>query len=163
MSVDFGKSVSFRLAHVAKLHRARSAQLLGTIGLHPGQESILKALVEEDGRTMGELAVALSVRPPTVTKMVTRLAAQGLVERRASVGDARLARVHLTELGQARAGEIDEVWRRLEKQVLTDFDAKDRKRLRKLLRQVARNLVSGGGESLFADDGDEADGPESED
>lgn len=163
MSVDFGKSVSFRLAHVAKLHRARAAQLLATIGLHPGQESILKTLVDEDGRTMGELAAALSVRPPTVTKMVTRLAAQDLVERRASVGDARLARVFLTENGRARADEIDEVWRRLEKQVLTDFDAKDKKRLRKLLRHVARNLTTAGGDTLFADDAEDADGSDTED
>jgi len=143
MADDFQKSVSLRLAHVAKLHRARAAQLLTGIGLYPGQESILKALAESDGRTMGEIAAALSVRPPTVTKMVSRLGAQGLVERRASDGDGRLARVYLTPAGFARAGEIDGVWKTLEKQSLAGLDGKDRKRLRKLLRQVARNLADG--------------------
>jgi DNA-binding MarR family transcriptional regulator len=145
MSDSFSKSVSFRLAHVAKLHRARAAILLSSIGLYPGQETILKALVATDGRTMGELAAALSVRPPTVTKMVARLGAQGLVERRAEMGgDARLARVYLSDLGRERAAEIDAVWRRLEKQALGGLDAKDRKRLRKLLRVVGRNLAAHG-------------------
>lgn len=76
---SFEKSVSFRLAYVAKLHRARAAALLAEINLYPGQETVLKALMQQDGQTMGELALALSVRPPTVTKMVTRLGAQGLV------------------------------------------------------------------------------------
>lgn len=141
MPSGFGKSVSFRLSHAAKLHRARAATLLSGIGLYPGQETVLKSLAEADGRTMGELATALSVRPPTVTKMVARLGAQGFVERRASDGDARLARVYLTEAGRTRTEEIDAVWRQLEKQSLRGLDAKDRKRLRKLLRQVARNLA----------------------
>lgn len=140
MADSFSKSVSYRLSHVAKLHRARAASLLAGIGLYPGQETILKALVDEDGRTMGELAAALSVRPPTVTKMVSRLGAQGLVERRASEGDARLGRVYLTEDGRQRASEIDQVWKQLEKHSLAGLDTKERKRLRKLLRHVAKNL-----------------------
>jgi DNA-binding MarR family transcriptional regulator len=142
MADSFGKSVSVRLAHVAKLHRARAASLLGDIGLYPGQETILKALVEEDGRTMGELAAALSVRPPTITKMVSRLGAQGLVDRRASDGDARLARVYLTDEGRLRAESIDAIWKQLDRQSLAGLDGKDRKRLRKLLRAVAVNLSS---------------------
>jgi MarR family transcriptional regulator, organic hydroperoxide resistance regulator len=141
MSGAFDKSVSTRLALVAKLHRARAAQLLGTIGLHPGQEVILKSLAEEDGRSMTDLALALLVRPPTVTKMVTRLAAQGLVERRGAAADARQALVFLTEQGRARTAEIDEQWKRLEKHTTQGLDDKDRKRLRKLLRRVAGNLA----------------------
>lgn len=140
MAGSVGKNVSMRLAHVAKLHRARAAALLADIGLYPGQETILKALVDENGRTMGELAAALSVRPPTVTKMVARLGAQGLVERRSAEGDARLARVFLTEAGMARAAALDAIWKELDKQILAGLDSKDAKRLRRLLRTVARNL-----------------------
>lgn len=150
MADSFAKSVSFRLAHVAKLHRARAASLLAGIGLYPGQETILKALAEVDGRTMGELAQALSVRPPTVTKMVSRLSGEGLVERRGSDGDARLARVFLTAEGRARTAQIDAVWRKLEKQSLAGLDDKERKRLRKLLRSVARNLSSDGEATALA-------------
>ena len=155
MSSAFEKSVSTRLALVSKLHRARAAQLLSAIGLHPGQEVILKTLADEDGRSMSDLALALAVRPPTVTKMVTRMAAQGLVERREAAQDARQALVHLTPAGRARAGEIDEVWRRLEKQTTLGLDDKDRKRLRKLLRKVAGNLAPH--KEFSPDEGEEID------
>lgn len=154
MVESFEKSVSFRLAHVAKLHRARAAALLIEINLYPGQETVLKSLATTDGQTMGELAQALCVKPPTITKMVTRLALHGLVERRATADDARQWRVFLTQAGKDRAGEIDVVWRRLEKQTLSGLDTKDRKRLRRLLRQVGRNLAVGGAadEQMLEDD-----------
>ena len=36
--------------------------------------------------------------------------------------------------------DIDKVWKRIEKAALADIEDKDRKRLRKLLRQIERNL-----------------------
>ncbi len=100
----------------------------------------MKSLADLDGQTMSQLAQALSVQPPTVTKMITRLSAQGLVKRVSSEQDGRLARVHLTEIGRARIEEIDRVWKRLEKEALAGLDDKDRKRVRKLLREIERNL-----------------------
>lgn len=159
MPSGFGKSISVRLGLAAKLHRARAAGLLAKIGLYPGQETILKALLAQDGRTMGELAEALSVRPPTVTKMVSRLGVQGYVERKAQTSDARQARVFLTASGLEKTNEIDAVWKELEIKTVEGLDAKDKKRLRKLLRQVARNLgqeLEETADDLDLDDADEA-------
>jgi DNA-binding MarR family transcriptional regulator len=135
------KSVTHRLAMAAKAHRARSGAHLARIGLHAGQEAVLKALADEDAQTMSQLAHALGVQPPTVTKMVSRLSAQGLLQRVASQTDGRLARVHLTDLGRSRIEEIDRIWKRIEREALAGIDDKDRKKLRKLLRAVERNLT----------------------
>ena len=89
---------------------------------------------------MSELASALRVRPPTASKTVGRLAAQGLLVRKASDADARLVRVHLTDEGRTRAGAIDVIWDSLEDTVTGGIDGKDRKRLRKLLRRIEKNL-----------------------
>ena len=101
---------------------------------------------------MSQLAQVLAVQPPTVTKMITRLAAQGLVRRVASETDGRLARVHLTEEGVARIEEIDVAWKRLEKEALAGLDDKDRKRVRRLLRAIERNLSAGTIEANDEDD-----------
>ncbi len=59
---------------------------------------MLLAIAEEpDGISLRDLAVRLSVRPPTVTKTMTRLSAQGIVDRRVSTADGRQSFVHLTE------------------------------------------------------------------
>lgn len=145
LATSFHKSTSRQIADVARLHRNRTASLLADIGLHPGQEKVLKALVERDGRAMGDLAAELGVQAPTVTKMISRLAAGGLVLRRQEPSDGRQARVFLTEAGRERAERIDRVWKALDRQTLAGLDAKDRKRLKKLLKRVRDNL---GGDTL---------------
>lgn len=146
MAFNYKKSVTFRLVQAAKAQRARSGGHLMRIGLHPGQELVLKVLSDEDGRTMSQLALALGVQPPTVTKMVTRLSAQGYVRRQTSDTDGRLARVHLTDEGRSLIESVDKSWKRLEREAMAGLEDKDRKKLRKMLRQVEKNL------SLAVDD-----------
>lgn len=152
MAFNFKKSVTFRLAQAAKAHRARSGSHLSRIGLHPGQEAVLKVLSVEDGQTMSQLAAALAVQPPTVTKMVTRLSSQGLVRREVSQTDGRLARVYLDEAGFERLMEVDRAWKRLEKEALKGIEDKDRKKLRRLLRLVEKNLAAISDEDPELDD-----------
>lgn len=150
MGFDHRRTVTFRLAQAAHVYRVRAGSRLSRIELHSGQENLLKALEEKDGQSMSDLASALGVQPPTVTKMISRLAAQGYVERKASKGDGRQALVFLTERGRQVIGSIDKLWKRIEKDALSGIDDKDRKRLRKLLRQLERNL----GAAPNGDDGE---------
>ena len=140
MGFDHRRTVTFRLAQAAHIYRVRAGSRLSRIDLHSGQENLLKALEARDGQSMSDLASTLGVQPTTVTKMISRLAAQDYVERRASKGDGRQAMVFLTERGRKAISSIDKVWKRIEKDALAGIDDKDRKRLRKLLRQVERNL-----------------------
>ena len=157
MGFDHRRTVTFRLAQAAHAYRVRSGSRLARIELHSGQESLLKALDENDGQSMSDLAAALGVQPPTVTKMISRLAAQDYVERRASKGDGRQAMVFLTERGRRTIEGIDKVWKRIEKDAMSGIDDKDRKKLRKLLRQIERNLGAarnGDDDELSHDDED---------
>lgn len=140
MGFDHRRTVTHRLAQAAHAYRVRAGSRLARIELHSGQDALLKALDEADGQTMSDLAAALGVQPPTVTKMISRLAAQDYVERRSSAGDGRQALVFLTDRGRKAVALVDKLWKRIEKDALTGIDEKDRKRLRKLLRQVAQNL-----------------------
>ncbi len=151
MSFNHRKSVTFRLVQAARAHRTRAGVHLARIGLHPGQEAVLKALADQDGQSMSELAAALAVQPPTVTKMIARLGAQGLVTRQVSAADGRLARVYLTEVGRDRVSAVDTAWKRVEKEALAGLDDKDRKRLKRLLKAIEKNLLPG----ASADDHDE--------
>ncbi|WMS43299.1 MarR family transcriptional regulator [Acuticoccus sp. MNP-M23] len=157
MPFQYSKTTIYRLTQAAKAQRSRFGTRLSGIGLHPGQEGVLKALTVQDGMTMSELAAELGVQPPTVTKMVTRLAAYGFVMRQTSPDDGRLSRVHLTEPGRALIGDIDKICKRLEKEALEGFDEKDRKRFRKYLRKVEKNLLKAGGAPIGPDSDDDED------
>jgi len=129
------------LQRAARLHRAKMAEALQDLGLFPGQEQVLTLLDKEDGRTVGDLADALEVKPPTVSKTLQRLAAQGLVERREHDGDARKSRVVLSAEGQRRARLLQARLDGVEGDLVGKLDGKDQKRLRKMLKRMAKSLA----------------------
>lgn len=139
------KSMGWALTQAARLHRTRLGDRLANLKLFPGQDAVLQVLASAGPLTMGDLAAALRVRPPTASKTITRLSAIGLVERHTGPGDARVVRVRLTLEGQARAAAIEGLWDEVEAEMLAGFDPKERRRLRKLLRRAARNLAEAAG------------------
>ena len=50
--------------------------------------------------TLGELAAREQVAPPTMTKVVEKLEAQGFVTRQADINDRRVSRVSITPAGR---------------------------------------------------------------
>ena len=156
------KTVGYQLIHAARLHRARTAKLLEGLGLFPGQEQVFEALASRDTMTMSELAEILRVRPPTASKTIARLSSLGLVERRATDGDGRIVRVALSEAGREKAKAIDALALDIEAEATAHLDAKDKKRLRKLLRRVEKGLKQALGTDDHGDDGEPADEADSD-
>lgn len=144
-----------RLHSAARLARtALAARLLGH-GFYAGQDQIMLALDREDGQTPGNLAGRLGVRPPTITKTINRLQAQGFLEKRASAADARQAHIFLTDTGRDIIHAIEKSVKKTEKQALKGLDKKDQKALFKLLARVEANLSNG--EIVLIDDEIDAD------
>jgi DNA-binding MarR family transcriptional regulator len=69
-------------------------------GVPPAQLSALSVLVFGGPRTLGELAAAEQVRPPTMTRIVKSLEADALVRRVRDLHDGRVHRVHATAKGR---------------------------------------------------------------
>jgi DNA-binding MarR family transcriptional regulator len=129
-----------RLHSAARLARTALAARLLAHGFYAGQDQIMLALDREDGQTPGNLAGRLGVRPPTITKTINRLQAQGFLEKRASDSDARQAHIFLTEAGREMIKAIEKSVRKTEKQALRGLDKKDQKTLFKLLARIEANL-----------------------
>ena len=134
-------TLSYILAHVAKLHRQRADVLLNEIGLHVGQEMILCALWENEGVTQTELAECLLVQPATVTNALKRMERKGFVYRREDPDDQRVSRVFVTEEGRKLKAAVEEQWSRLEAESFGDFSLEDRAMLRKLLQRAHDRLA----------------------
>jgi DNA-binding MarR family transcriptional regulator len=69
-------------------------------GVPPAQLSALSVLVFGGPRALGELAAAEQVRPPTMTRIVQALEAEGLVRRERDAEDGRVHRLHATAKGR---------------------------------------------------------------
>jgi DNA-binding MarR family transcriptional regulator len=135
------KTVGYWLQRAARQHRLRTAQAVQDLGLFPGQEQLLVLLAKGEVRTVGDIAEMLRVRPPTVSKTLQRLAAQKLVERGENGDDARKSAISLTREGARRAGELAARMEAVERGLLDELDGKEARRLRKLLRKVAKTLA----------------------
>ena len=75
--------------------------MLDALGLTYPQYLVLHTLWEEDGRTVGAVAERLELESSTVTPLVKRLEAAGLVARARNPADERQVQVRLTEAGRA--------------------------------------------------------------
>ena len=129
--------VTFELLQAARAYRVRSAKLLSRVGLYPGQDALLKLLDQHGRMTMGEAAAALSIQPPTVTKMVNRLSAAGLVQTEVMDKDRRKISISMTAAAQGKIDEIEAIWRELELEAL---DQVEPQQLKVQLSAIARNL-----------------------
>src|ERR671932_2130184 len=87
--------------HSAAIHALRHVRREDpATGLSAARLSALSVLVFGGARTLGELAAAEQVRPPTMTSIVRALEAGGYVRREPVPGDARVSRVSATGKGR---------------------------------------------------------------
>jgi DNA-binding MarR family transcriptional regulator len=70
------------------------------IGITAPRLSALSVVVFGGPLTLGQLAGAEQVKPPTMTRIVTGLEQDGLVERRDDASDGRLTQIHATAKGR---------------------------------------------------------------
>ncbi|SHF91761.1 MarR family winged helix-turn-helix transcriptional regulator [Streptoalloteichus hindustanus] len=77
-------------------------------GLTELQWLVLRRLRDEsEAPPIGHLVDWLNTEPPTVTALVDRLQARGLVDRRPDPRDRRLRRIHLTDAARDVLAKID--------------------------------------------------------
>jgi DNA-binding MarR family transcriptional regulator len=87
--------------HSAAIHALRHVRREDpATGLSAARLSALSVLVFGGARTLGELAAAEQVRPPTMSMIVRALEAGDYVRREPDPFDARIARVSATKKGE---------------------------------------------------------------
>ena len=67
---------------------------------------VLETLSSDESLTMGELADVVLMNPPTLTKLVDRMVANGLVQRQLAPEDHRRVHLVLTNAGLELIGKV---------------------------------------------------------
>ncbi|HEV8229716.1 MAG TPA: MarR family transcriptional regulator [Candidatus Limnocylindria bacterium] len=104
--------------HSAAIHLLRRARRGDPLtGATPAQLSALSVLMSGP-KTLGELAAAEQVRPPTISRLAAEMQRIGLIRRRDDPDDARVARVEMSAkgrrvLGKGRKLRISDIERRV--------------------------------------------------
>lgn len=98
--LDLGEQLCFSLYTAQRLVTAAYRPILDALGLTYSQYVTMLVLWESAPLTMGELADRLGLDYGTVTPVVKRLEAAGLVSRRRRPDDERTVQVELTDAGR---------------------------------------------------------------
>jgi MarR family transcriptional regulator, transcriptional regulator for hemolysin len=97
----------FILHDCARLMRTKFDQRARSWGMTRAQCVILMRLQRQAGLCQNELATLCEVEPITVARLIDRLEANGLVERRADPSDRRMHRLHLLPAAEPILAEIE--------------------------------------------------------
>jgi MarR family transcriptional regulator for hemolysin len=104
---DFQHELLFLLHDVARLLRIDADKRARLHGMTRAQWAILIWLERQPGISQKELAELLEVEPITVARLIDRLEARGMVERRPDPRDRRIWRLHLCDPAYPMLREID--------------------------------------------------------
>lgn len=89
-------------------------------GLTPAQIRVLQIVARTGQATPTEISRRMRVSPPTMTSLIGRLVAKGMVERRPSDVDRRQTNVVVTELGLASVRKAPDP---LQQKYVSQFEA----------------------------------------
>lgn len=150
MSVETNREIAGRLGVAWREIRRGAAnnalrQLIfesEEFAIEPGQMDTLEKLVVHESMRMGELADAMKVDPSTATRAVQKLIKDGLAERVAHDGDARVVVVGPTERGRAVFLQVVERRRRLVLLVLEQFAEDEREKVAEILERFSAAVDS---------------------
>jgi MarR family transcriptional regulator, transcriptional regulator for hemolysin len=104
---NFQRDLLFLLHDVARLMRLDADKRARAHGMTRAQWGILIWLERQAGLSQKELAEILEVEPITVARLIDRLEARGMVERRPDPKDRRIWRLHLCPRAIPVLREID--------------------------------------------------------
>jgi DNA-binding MarR family transcriptional regulator len=106
MSQDLERDFFLLLHDVARLIRVEADKRARLHGMTRAQWALLIRLEQNPGLSQKEVADLLEVEPISVARLVDKLEAGGLIERRPDPGDRRIWRLHLLPAAAAALNEI---------------------------------------------------------
>ena len=133
LTADPSADLDLELATRLRLVFARVGRLLrqqAATGLTLSQQSALASIALRGPLTLGELAQLERIAPPSITRVVAKLEADGLVERHCDPTDRRIHRVHVTAAGEERLEDSRTRRNAWLASRLSALEPGDRKRLR---------------------------------
>ncbi|MGH3410300.1 MAG: MarR family winged helix-turn-helix transcriptional regulator [Streptosporangiaceae bacterium] len=132
-------SVGPRLRLAAKSARLLLERRLSQVGASFGNWTVLATLDGRGPMIQRDLAAALGIEGPTLTRHLDRLEELGLIERRRDGADRRYALVALTPGGQERCHELDAIARDANQQLLAGFSEEETAGLSDMLQRLTAN------------------------
>jgi MarR family transcriptional regulator, organic hydroperoxide resistance regulator len=115
-----------------QVNRQLEARLKAS-GVAVEQWRILKVLSHKNGSSMGDLADAVLMNHPTLTKIMDRMVSSALVYRRPDPEDGRRVLIYLSDRGRELVAELDSMAIRHQAEIIHNYGNEKAAQLKHLL------------------------------
>jgi MarR family transcriptional regulator for hemolysin len=138
---NFDRDLQIQLHDVARMQRTRFDRWARKYGLTRAQGVILARLHRQPGLSQIEMADICEVEPITVGRLVDRLEARGLLERRPDPTDRRINRLHLLPASEPILAKIEAYRAELSDYLLDGISAEQREIVVNVLLHMKNKLT----------------------
>jgi len=134
------REFAFTIMDVARLLKTYADQRARQFGVSRAQWAVLIRIERNEGLKQSELADMLDLQPITLTRLLDRLADNGLIERRADPNDRRANRLYLKTAARPLLDRLAELGADMLETVLDGLSSASIDRMLKELGAVKENL-----------------------
>lgn len=139
-------TVGSLIHEIDRLVKKRFDRFAETTGMSRAQWQVLSRVAKREGVNQATLADLVSVEPITICRMVDRLEALGLVERRPDPNDRRARLIHMTEAARPGLERMRSIAQALFAEALEGVTPEEEAILFRLLGRIHANLLTFSGE-----------------
>ena len=136
------REFAFALHDVARMLRTYSDHRAREVHMTRAQWAVLSKLRRSEGLKQCELADMLDLAPITLARLVDKLTAAGLVERRDDASDRRINRLYLTDKAAPKLAKLGALSESIMLKALNGLDDESVSALRQGLERIKSNLKS---------------------
>jgi MarR family transcriptional regulator for hemolysin len=134
------REIAFNIIDVARMLRTYADQRARQFGISRAQWGVLVRLERTEGLKQSELAEILDLQPISLTRLLDRLAENGLIERRADPNDRRANRLYLMPAARPLLEQLSKLGADVMNAVLDGLDGNANERLLRDLTVIKDNL-----------------------
>ena len=110
-------------------------------GLTLGQPKVLDYLKDHDGASQKEIAAGCIIEAGSLTSILNRMEAKGLIERKMLNGNRRTFHIFMTESGKKNQKLIEETFEKIEETALNNISEEEQKVFMEIFYRIYRNLA----------------------
>lgn len=137
-----GSSLQILLSEASRRATADLERVLDSEGVPLEFWRVLEVLADESGRSMSELADAVSMKLPSLSKLIDRMVARALVQRAPDPHDNRRVLVYISDLGLAGVRRLEGTVHRQRLSLESTLGRDEGRELKRLLQAFIREQRS---------------------
>jgi DNA-binding MarR family transcriptional regulator len=137
---DQRRNIGLRLTVLARLMRSKFDRIVSDLNVTRSQWAMIAVVSRRPGATQRTIAEALEMSEASAGRLIDRLCADGLLERRDRDDDRRARAVYLTKAAEPLLAKLAEIARKGEEEMFKGFSPDEIDRLEDLLDRLYANI-----------------------